>query len=260
MTTTSGLLHSLLLAAAALIAAAAAPDSAFLIACAQGLPACAHVWREPVPSFFNATVRTPHGPFTILVNTSAAPAMARRFFVLHALGYARGGPFYRVLAAPGRAPFVAQWGYRGDPAVDAAWVALRTSNATAPALLSNTRGTVAFGTSEVANSGAQPGCTAPLCSQGFSVELFVNLADNSPRLDAMGFSPFGVVTSGMGAVDALFAGYGECADLCAGEVPPSPFCVPKKAGGYAGVNFTRMLAEGSATYLRPTFPLLDYVG
>lgn len=250
-------MRNLLLAAAAL-ATAAPPDNAFLIACAQGLPECAHVWRAPVPPFFNTTLRTQHGAVSILVNTSAAPAMAQRFFVLQTLGYARGGPFYRVLAAPGRA-FVAQWGYRGDPAVDAAWVALRTSNATAPALLSNTRGTVAFGTSEVANSGTQPGCTAPLCSRGFSVELFVNLADNS-RLDAMGFSPFGVVTSGMEAVDALFAGYGECADLCAGEAPPSPFCVPRAGGGFAGVNFTRFLAEGSDAYLRPAFPLLDYVG
>lgn len=217
------------------------------------------MWRARAPPFFNATVASPHGPFTILVNTSAAPAMAQRFFVLHALGYARGGPFYRVLAEPGRASFVAQWGYRGAPAVDAAWVSLRTSNATAPALLSNTRGTVAFGTSEVANDGKHPGCTAPLCSQGFSVELFVNLADNS-RLDAMGFSPFGVVTSGMGAVDKLFAGYGECSDLCASESPPSPFCVPAAGGGYKGVNFSRFLAEGSDAYLKPSFPLLDYVG
>jgi len=233
------------------------PNDAFLLACARGQPECAPVWDAPVPPTYTATVGTPHGPFSIFVNTSWAPAMAARFFVLTQLGYSRGGPFYRVLAAPSRA-FVAQWGYRGVPVVDAAWAALRTSNATAPVLLSNARGTVAFGTSEVPNDGRHPGCTAPLCSQGFAVELFVNLADNA-RLDAMGFSPFGVVTFGMAAIDKLYAGYGECADLCAGEAPPSPFCVPSPRGGWAGVNFTAMLAEGAENYLRPNFPLLDYV-
>ena len=214
------------------------------------------MWALPVPPFFSATVGTPRGPFTVSVNTSLAPEMARRFFVLTRLAYALGGPFYRVLDTPTRA-FVTQWGYRGSPEVDAAWVALRTSNATSPVLLSNTRGTVAFGTSEVPNDGKHPWCTAPLCSQGFSVELFVNLANNS-RLDAAGFSPFGEVVSGLDALDALYSGYGECADLCAGESPPSPFCVVRK-DGWAGVNFTRMLAEGTAAYLKPNFPLLDYV-
>lgn len=231
------------------------PDDAFLIACARGLPACAHVWAAPVPPAYSATVFTPHGPVSILVNTSLAPEMARRFFVLSQLSYALGGPFYRVLDTPTRS-FVAQWGYRGSPDVDAIWLALRTSNATAPVLLSNVRGTVAFGTSEVPNDGSFPYCTAPFCSQGFSVELYVNLGNNS-RLDAMGFSPFGVITSGMRAIDSLYAGYGECADLCASEVPPSPFCVPA-GSGFAGVNFSRFLAEGNA-YTRTHFPLLDYV-
>ena len=160
-----------------------------------------------------------------------------------------------MLRAPRRA-FVAQWGYRGAPPVDAAWLALRTSNATSRVLLPNTRGTVAFGTNEVPNDGSNPNCTAPLCSQGFSVELFVNLANNSAKLDGMGFSPFGVVTD-MTPADQLYAGYGECADLCDVEAG-DPYCAAKPGGGWEGVNLTAFLAEGSA-YTRRNFPLLDYV-
>jgi cyclophilin family peptidyl-prolyl cis-trans isomerase len=41
-----------------------------------------------------------------------------------------------------------------------------------------------------------------------SVQLFVNLADNS-RLDSMNFAPFGQVTEGMDIVDKLHNGYGD---------------------------------------------------
>ena len=58
-------------------------------------------------------------------------------------------------------------------------------------------------------------------------------------------------------VDSLYAGYGECADMCAGE-PSDTFCEPAPGGGYRGVNLTQMLSEGSA-YLRREFLDLDYV-
>ena len=235
------------------------PSDAFLVACAEGAPPCSHVWAEPVPPLFRASIPTTAGqpPVSILVNSSWAPAFAARFFVLSQLSYWAGGPFYRVLRTPS-SQFVAQFGYRGAPSVDAAWLALRTSNATERVLLPNARGTVAFGTSEVPRSAATPHCTAPQCSLGFSVELFINLADNGAKLDPMGFSPFGVVEEGMASVDALFSGYGECADLCQQE-GSDPYCVPMPSGGFAGVNLTRFLAEGN-DYVLPRFPLLDRVG
>lgn len=234
--------------------AAAPPSDDFLIACARGAPSCAHIWDAPVPQTFTATIPTPHGPLSVFVNSTWAPAMAARFYVLTALSYSAGGPFYRVLRRGGQA-FVAQWGYRASPAVDAAWLSLRTLNTTSRVLLSNTRGTVAFGTGEQANSGQDPNCTAPVCSRGFSVELFINLDDNS-RLDAMGFSPFGrVAEADMAPADALYAGYGECADVCAEEV--SPYCIPASHGGWKGVNLSAMLREGRPYLAR--FPLLDFV-
>jgi len=234
------------------------PSDAFIIACARRAPACAAVWAAPTPPLFRVAVPTTRGAFTVAVNASWAPAMAARFHVLALLSYWRAGPFYRVLAKAPAQRFVAQFGYRGAPAVDGAWVALQTSNATSAVVQGNARGTVAFGTYEVPNPGGG-NCSAAECSRGFSVELFVNLADNA-RLDAADFSPFGVVDAeGMRAVDALYAGYGELSDLCAQD-GSSPYCVKAAGGGFAGVNFTRFLAaDGGWGYLRPAFPLLDRV-
>jgi len=251
-------LARLVLALAAASAAAAPPlacDDACLIACAAGAPACAAAWAAPVPASFTARFSLASGVFfDVRVESARAPPMAARFFLLASLNYFAGAPFYRVLR-DGRASFVAQVGYRGVPAVDAAWVARRTSNATvAVAPPGNARGTVAFGTGEV--PGPRANCSAPACSLGFSVELFINTADNS-RLDAADFSPFGTVdAAGMRVVDGLYAGYGELADLCAGG-DRDEFCV-RRGAGWAGVNLTRLLAEGDA-YARSGYPRLDRV-
>lgn len=237
--------------------AAAPPDDAFLIACAEQQPECASYWAEQTPAAFSVRFTTSFGAiFDVDVMTSWAPPMAARFFLLSRLQYFVGSPLYRVLSLSPSERFVAQWGYRGSPLVDAAWIQLRTSNETVPvAAPGNVRGSVAFGT-EVA--GPHQNCTASMCSLGFSVELFVNLADN-PRLDAADFSPFGSISApGMAILDRVYAAYGELVDLCAGAATPGPYCVPDGKGGFAGVNLTSMLAEGRA-YLERTHPLLDYI-
>jgi cyclophilin family peptidyl-prolyl cis-trans isomerase len=236
----------------------AAASDAELIACAEDAPSCDWAWAESVPTAFTQRLHTTRGVIDVRITTASSPAAAARAFLLARLGYAAGGAFYRVLATPTRR-FVAQWGYRGAPAVDGAWLARQTSNVTAAvAPPGNVRGSVALGTSE-APGPRPPNCTAAQCSMGFAVEFFVNLADNA-RLDAADFSPFGEIDeAGMAAVDALYAGYGECADLCAqpGE-ESNPYCIPTPGGGYAGVNLTRYLVEGEA-YLVEHFPLLDRV-
>lgn len=237
------------------------PSDTFLIACAQGLHSCDPIWQQLAPPAFITTISTTQGDFQILVNTSWAPVFAQRFYTLSLLSYFSGAPFYRVLDN-GKSRFVTQFGYRGSPSVDLAWINLRTSNATERVLMPNIRGTVAFGTSEVPNPGNNPDCTAPQCSQGFSVELFINTANNSAKLDGMDFAPFGVVVGeGMeGVVDTLFNSYGECSDLCVQE-PSDPYCVPSGSqGGFAGVNLTTMLSPvGGWGYLQVNFPLLDRV-
>ena len=238
----------------------ALPDE-FLIGCAKQAPSCAPYWAAKVPDAFDVTIGTTRGPLNIHVDTAAAPPMAARFYLLASLGYFEGGPWYRVLNLGPDQRFVAQFGYRASPAVDSAWLSLQLSNTTAKVALSNTRGMVAFGTNEVVNSGKNPDCSARLCSQGFSVELFVNLADNSASLDSSDFSPFGTIdAAGMAIVDALYAGYGECSDECASAGDGDPFCVKSPGGGWAGVNLTQMLSMegGGKPYLQP-FNLLDYV-
>ena len=241
-------------------AAASRPSDAFLAACAARAPACAAFWSAPVPPAFGVRFHLSGGAgaATAWVRRAAAPPMADRFFLLASLDFFAGSPLYRVLR--GARSFVAQWGYRGVPAVDGAWLARQTSNATAAvAPPGNVRGALAMGTSEVAGP-QPPNCSAAQCSRGFAVELFVNLANNGARLDAADFSPFAQFDEeSMRVLDAAYAGYGECADLCAEEGGSSPYCLPAPGGGWLGVNLTRMLERGTDAYLRPNFPLLTYI-
>lgn len=237
------------------------PTDAFLIGCANGDASCEDIMRAPPPPAFRVRFHTTRGDFSVSVNSSWAPPMAQRFYALARLDYFTGSPFYRVLRTNASHAFVTQWGYRGAPAVDQAWVAKRTSSQTARvAPPGNVRGAVAFGTSEVPNNGAYPYCRNKLCSLGFSVELFVNLVDNTEKLDGSDFSPFGSVPEDemVRVVDGLFSGYGECADLCAAEGGADSFCEAAPGGGWRGTNLTRMLLEGDA-YLSRDFALLDYV-
>ena len=89
---------------------------------------------------------------------------------------------------------------------------------------SNVKGTITFATAG-ANTRTTP--------------LFINLGDN-PRLDAMGFSPFGTVTEGMDIVEQLYSGYGEGA--------------PHGNGPDQG----RIRRNGNA-YLNESFPKLDAI-
>ena len=187
-----------------------------------------------------------------------AQARAASFFLLSRLRYVDGAPLYRVLDVNASARFVTQWGYSGVPAVDAAWLTSALDNSSeAVAPPGNVRGAVAFGTGSVPGP-RPPNCTASECSVGFSVELFADLADNG-RLDANGFAPFGAIDDGgMAVLGRAYAGYGECADACA-QSGGGPYCVSDGRGGWAGVNLTRFLAEGSDAYLRRAFPRLTYV-
>lgn len=160
---------------------------------------------------------------------------------------------------------MAQFGYRGVPQVDLAWVELQTSYETAPVLApqGNHRGTVAFGTGSIPRNASTPYCTADDCSYGFSVELFVNTGTNNGRLDFADFSPFGYIIdcSELGVLDNVYAGYGELEELCSGEVSSvagSRYCMKKDVGGWAGVNLGEML-RGGREYLNAKFPLLDSV-
>ena len=115
-----------------------------------------------------------------------APRGADRFYNLVRAGFYDGQRLFRVI--PG---FVVQWGISGMPKISRAW-----QNATIrddPVRHTNARGTMVF-----ADAGPNTRTT----------QVFVNLNGNS-NLDASGFAPFGVVTSGFATLQHLYHGYGE---------------------------------------------------
>ncbi len=138
------------------------------------------------PASFRVRVETTRGGLVVAVTRAWAPLGADRFYNLVRAGFFDGASFFRVV--PG---FVVQFGLSGDPRVNAAWQSARIADD--PVKESNRKGTITFAT-------AGPGTR--------TTQLFINLGEN-PRLDRMGFAPFGEVVSGMSVVEAIYAGYGE---------------------------------------------------
>jgi peptidyl-prolyl cis-trans isomerase A (cyclophilin A) len=170
------------------------------------------------PDLFRTKLATSKGDFVIEVHRDWAPNGADRFYNLVKAGYYNETRFFRVVRG-----FMAQIGIHGKPALNTIWRDERIPDD--PVVKSNTRGFVSFAT-------AGPGTR--------TTQFFINYADGNSRLDGMGFSPFGQVTSGMEVVDNLYAEYGEGA--------------PQGQGPNQG----RIQDEGNA-YLMREFPQLDFV-
>jgi peptidyl-prolyl cis-trans isomerase A (cyclophilin A) len=182
------------------------------------LQACSS--EKPSPAKYQVLLQTSRGDVTIEVIRDWAPRGADRFYKLVKEGFYDGAEFFRVIRSP--EPFMVQFGINGDPKVTEKWANsdIQDDSVTQH----NTRGMVSF-----ANSGPNTRST----------QVFINYADNS-QLDALGFSPFGKVTSGMDVIDQLYADYGEGA--------------PNGAGPEQG----RIESEGNA-YLQKEFPKLDFI-
>ena len=143
--------------------------------------------NEKAPEVFKAKFDTTKGVFVIEVHRDWAPNGADRFYSLVKNGYYDEVKFFRVV--PG---FVVQWGIHGEPAVANPW--LRSTIKDDPVKESNRKGFVTFAKSNAPNSR--------------SVQLFINLADNS-KLDTMWFAPFGKVVEGMDVVEKINGEYAE---------------------------------------------------
>jgi peptidyl-prolyl cis-trans isomerase A (cyclophilin A) len=152
---------------------AAAPDPTLAIA---------------TPDSFVVRFETTRGDFTAIFRSRWAPVGVDRVYELVRRGYYTDIAVHRVVPN-----FVAQFGIHGYPEVNTAWRMRRIADDSVR--VPNARGTLAF-----ARGG--PGTR--------TVQLFVNLRDNTPRLDTLnviGFPPVGEVLSGMSVVDSLYAGY-----------------------------------------------------
>jgi peptidyl-prolyl cis-trans isomerase A (cyclophilin A) len=168
--------------------------------------------KDVAPATFRARFDSSVGPFVIEVHRDWAPKGADRFYNLVKYGYYDGARFFRVL--PG---FMVQFGINGDPSVQSAWREANIQDD--PVKESNKRGYVTFAKSGMPNSR--------------TTQIFINYGNNA-RLDADGFAPFGVVISGMEAVDKINAAHGQTPDQA------------------------RIQMQGDA-YLSKAFPKLDYV-
>lgn len=146
------------------------------------------LFQEQAPDVFRARFETTKGDFVIEAHRDWAPNGVDRFYNLIKSGYYDGVKFFRVVP-----DFVVQFGIHGDPSIAMKW--LRSTIQDDPVVRGNQKGFVTYAMSENPNSR--------------SVQLFINLQDNSSQLDPRGFPSFGQVVEGMEVVERLYGGYGE---------------------------------------------------
>ena len=170
------------------------------------------------PDSFDVTFETGKGRFTVRAMRAWSPQGVDRFHYLVSIGFYDRNKFFRVIP-----DYVAQFGFHGDPAVNAIWnqQPLTDEQVKHP----NLEGTVSF-----AKGGPDNRTT----------HLFVNLSDNRSALDTLGFAPIARVVNGMHVVRALFSGYGDG---------------PPRGGG---PDQSRIEREGNR-YLERNFPRLDSI-
>jgi len=173
--------------------------------------------KDKAPETYQVKFETSKGDFTVSVIRAWAPLGADRFYDLAKHHFFDNESFFRVLKG-----FVAQFGISAYPPVNAVWEKATIKDD--PVTESNKKYFLTFAT-------AGPNTR--------TTQLFINLADN-PRLDTMGFAPFGQVTDGMNVVDTLYADYGE------------------GAPGGSGPNQDEIQKQGKP-YLDKNFPKLDYI-
>lgn len=165
----------------------------------------------PATGKFTVEFQSTAGKFTVEVDRSWSPIGADRFYKLVQDGFFDQAGFFRVVPN-----FMVQFGLAAHPSLTAQWSKTIKDD---PVVKSNLRGYVTFAKTGAPNSR--------------SGQIFINYSDNS-RLDADGFSPFGVVTKGMESVDRINPEYGER---------------PSQGA---------LTSQGNA-YLKKEYPNLDYV-
>ena len=167
---------------------------------------------KQAPAEYKVRFTTSRGDFLVLVKREWAPLGADRFYNLVKLGFYDSCRYFRVVP-----DFVVQFGLNGDPRVSAPWRAAPIPDDPA-GKQTNARGTITFATSG---------------PNSRTTQVFLNFKDN-PRLDGMGFAPFGRVIAGMDSVDEINPEYRE-----------QP-------------NQGRIEAEGNP-YLMKEYPRLDFI-
>jgi cyclophilin family peptidyl-prolyl cis-trans isomerase len=186
-----------------------------LAGCSKSPSAEATTQPEKVPDVYRVKFDTSKGPFVIEVHREWAPFGADRFYEVVKSGFYNNARFFRVLKG-----FIVQWGISGDPDLNAKWINMTIPDD--PVKQPNTSGMVTFAKGGPASR---------------TTQVFINLADNSSQLDAMGFAPFGRVVEGMNVVYQLYGGYGEGAPQGAG---PDQNMIQARGNQYLEEHYPRL--------------------
>jgi homoserine O-acetyltransferase len=206
--------HIAVIAALALGASSQAPEPPALLL-HPGSPAM----NAQAPAEFKVKLETTKGDVLIEIQRAWSPHGVDRFFNLVRAGYYDDVRITRVVV-----PKWAQFGINGDPTIANLWRDRPIPDD--PRVLANERGTIAF---------------AFAVPNGRTTQVFINLRDNRETHDKEPFVPFGRVISGMEAVDAWYAGYGE------------------NAGSGIRSGKQAPIFEGGNPYLDREFPKLDSI-
>lgn len=173
--------------------------------------------KAQAPAEYDVRFVTTKGDFVVHVTRALAPLGADRFYNLVKHGFYNGASFFRYVDG-----FVVQFGLTGNPAVNKAWTDANIKDD--PVKGSNKPGTVTF-----AMAGPNTRTT----------QVFINLGDNS-RLDSMGFSAFGEVTSGMDVIKSFYSGYADAPTSHQGEIT-------NEGKAYLDKNFPKLDSIKTAT-------------
>jgi peptidyl-prolyl cis-trans isomerase A (cyclophilin A) len=157
---------------------------------------------------------TSKGPIIVEVHRDWAPIGVDHFYTLVKTGFYNDVRFHRVARN-----FVVQFGINGNPQMNRLWSTAEVPDD--PVKEHNRKGTLTYAT-----RGPNTRTT----------QLFFNLKNNLP-LDADGFAPIGVVTSGMNVVEGLYDSYGDMPPRGQG---PDPMQIETQGNEYLLSHFPRL--------------------
>ncbi len=162
-----------------------------LTACSRGV--FKEKWlTQKAPEHFSVLFETSKGNFEASFTREWSPLAIDRVYAQCKHGFYDNTLFYRV-----RPNYVAQFG-ADDSVKIKAWSQYKIPDE--PVLKANERGAISYARSGKDTRGSN---------------LFINIRNNSPRLDTIissgikGYPVMGMITKGMEVVDSLYAGYGD---------------------------------------------------
>ena len=138
--------------------------------------------KAKAPATTKVVLTTTKGDIVLAVHPEWSPLGAAHFIELVKAGFYNGAPWFRVIDG-----FVAQCGVSANPDMNKKWGEQTIKDE--PLVKGNKRGMVAFGKSGAPNSR--------------STHIFINLVDNTSKLDSQGFGCFAEVVQGMDVADKL---------------------------------------------------------